>query len=116
MPDDNHPVRAQLIFYMPGSNKHEYFLDFDLPARPVVGDLISIRRPDQEGTEDFIVRRVRWELHHTTNHQGEPPDQIGTVQFLIVECEYALSAHAMETHRRICENHEKNGGCSVVRF
>jgi hypothetical protein len=52
-------MEATLVFVPPGGGDAEYSLQFELPSVPQPESYISITRPDQLGTEDFIVRRKR---------------------------------------------------------
>ncbi|MBC7527929.1 MAG: alpha/beta hydrolase [Chthonomonadaceae bacterium] len=89
-------MKATLIIVPPGGGKYLYSLDFELPAIPQVGDYISVRRPGQEGTEDFIVRRNWWELQYP-NLVGEGSG-VGKVNFLLVECELAKGINSNPSH------------------
>jgi hypothetical protein len=49
-----------------GSEEVDYWLKFNVPQVPCVGDYISIQRPDKPPPygEDMIVRHVWWRLSH----------------------------------------------------
>jgi hypothetical protein len=53
-------MKMTLVFVPAGGGEADYQLDFDLPSVPQPGDYVSIRRPDAQGTVDFIVRRTWW--------------------------------------------------------
>ena len=55
-------MKATLAFVPPGGGEADYYLEFELPGVPQLGDYISIARSGQQGTEDFIVRRTWWYL------------------------------------------------------
>jgi hypothetical protein len=93
--------------FAPGRNKAEYSLDFVLPGVPRPGDYISVARPGVRGTEDFIVRRCWWSLN--APEAGANGD-VGTLDRLIVECEYALSSHSTPQHRQECLAYERETG------
>jgi hypothetical protein len=53
----------------------EFSLEFELPEVPKVGSYISVHRPDIEPhSEDMIVEKIWWRLHHpeTRGVEGEP--------------------------------------------
>lgn len=81
------------------------------PAVPQVGDYITVMREyegelpsnDPVGTEDFIVRRVRWGFTFPDNGQhyheaGSEP--VGSVDAIVVECEMAVGACSSPAHKR----------------
>jgi hypothetical protein len=107
-------MKATLVFVPPGGGDAEYSLQFELPSVPQPGSYISITRPDQQGTEDFIVRRSLWHLEHpTTGAYGE--GETGTMWELGVECEFARGPYSSDEHRRTCDAYER-GGRAVQSF
>jgi hypothetical protein len=111
-------VRARLLFVPPGGGETDYALEFDLPGVPQRGDYISVTRPGQTGTEDFIVRRTWWLLDYP--HKSEmrvsepnkelPPAPMGAVKQLCVECEFALGPYPSDDHKRSCETYKRKKG------
>jgi hypothetical protein len=58
-------VRVSVFVRELGGKKPDYRLEFDLPEVPREGSYISIHRPVHElYSEDLIVRKVWWRLHH----------------------------------------------------
>lgn len=79
-------------------------LDFEMPDVPCPGDRITIQRPGQEGSSDFIVRRRHWTLDHPEcgpprHHVGETVT--GTTRAVTVECEFAIGPYSSEEHKRV---------------
>ena len=107
-------MEATLVFVPPGGGDAEYSLQFELPSVPQPGSYISITRPDQVGSEDFIVRHILWHLEHpTTGAYGE--GETGTMRELGVECEFARGPYSSDEHRRTCDAFEQ-GGREVQSF
>jgi hypothetical protein len=107
-------MKATLVFVPPEGGDAEYYLQFELPSVPQPGSYISITRPDQLGTEDFIVRRSLWHLEHpTTGAYGE--GETGAMRELYVQCEFARGTYSSDEHRRTCDDFER-GGRAVQSF
>jgi hypothetical protein len=101
-------MKVNLAFVPPEVGDTEYSLEFELPSVPQPGSYISIIRPDQGGTEDFIVRRILWHLEHpTTGAYGE--GETGTMRELYVQCEFARTPYSSDEHRRTCDDYEQGG-------
>jgi hypothetical protein len=103
-------MRIRLVAVPPGGGEADYSLEMECPAVPQVGDYITVMReyansaPDQDhvGTEDFIVRRVRWGFTWPDNGQhyhtsGQEP--VGEVDVIVVECEMAIGAYSSPAHK-----------------
>jgi len=103
-------MQIRLFAVPPGGGESEYCLDVECPAIPAAGDYVTVmreheRRPVAEediGTEDFIVRRVRWSFHYpddgeTICEEGEGP--VGQIAAIEVECEKAIGAFSCRAHR-----------------
>lgn len=106
---------VRLAFVPPGGGKADHGLDFELPGVPQPGDYISVMRDNQVGSEDFIVRRTRWQLHHpeAPNTMSEEEAEVtwGTVRTLFVECEFAINPGlSSEEHARSCEAFRRGTG------
>jgi hypothetical protein len=108
-------VKATLIFVPPGGGEADYSLVFELPGVPQPGDYISITRPGQQGSEDFIVRRSWWTLEHPETGAVETTRRAGRVVGLGVECEFARGPYSSEEHRRECDAYDR-GGREVQSF
>ena len=99
-------MKARLVFVPPGGGEAEYTLDFDLPSVPQVGDYVSVTRPGEDGTADFIVRRAWWALNYPSvgvAHGG------GVLHSVIVECEFAHGPRPSAAHQRTCELYASRG-------
>ncbi|MBB4373570.1 hypothetical protein GGD63_006393 [Bradyrhizobium sp. cir1] len=75
-------TRAIVVVREVGKLNPEYSLEFDLPEVPRVGSYISINRPDnpEPYSEDMIVEKVWWRLHHPETRAGfsaSEPAKIG---------------------------------------
>jgi len=108
-------MRIRLVAVPPGGGEADYSLEMECPTVPQVGDYITVMReykngePDKEhmGTEDFIVRRVRWGFtwpdngkHYHTS--GQEP--VGAIDAIVIECEMAIGAFSSPAHKRGIEN------------
>ena len=89
---------VRLGFVPPGGGETDYSLDFDVPELPREGDYICINRPGQIGNEDFIVRRIWWNLETVGDENG--PGKFIAVH---VECEFALSDFSSESHAQVAK-------------
>lgn len=105
-------MKATLVFVPPGGGEADYSLDFELPGAPQPGDYISIKRPEQDGTADFIVRRSWWHLSYPNNelYRPEGDKTTGSLTQLVVECEYSIGPYASTEHKRSAEPYESKGG------
>jgi hypothetical protein len=102
-------MKVNLAFVPPEGGDVEYSLEFELPSVPQPGSYISITRPDQQGTEDFIVRRNLWYLEHPTTESVETTPRTGAVKALGVQCEVARGPYSSDEHRRTCDAYEQGG-------
>jgi hypothetical protein len=101
--------KVQLSFVPPGGGEVDYGLTIMVPAVPREGDYITVMREgktsqsdEHVGTENFIVRRVWWNVKYPddgqmTHEVGKEP--VGTAE-IGVECEFALSAYSSQAHRQ----------------
>ena len=105
-------MKATLFFVPPGGGEHNYSLDFELPGVPQPGDYISITRPNEQGTSDFIVRRTWWSLHYPSDatYKVDGDSTHGSVKEINVECEYARAFTSSEGHLRECERYQRHLG------
>jgi hypothetical protein len=103
-------MQIRLVAVPPGGGEAEYSLMMESTAVPQVGDYITVMRqyengpPDDAhiGTEDFIVRRVRWGFNFPDNGQhyhenGQEP--VGNVDAIVIECEMAIGAYSSPAHK-----------------
>jgi hypothetical protein len=103
---------VKLVFVPPGGGKAVYSLDFDVPAIPRPGDYITVMRPNQTGTEDFVVRRGWWVFQHREARTIQNSQDVvrGSTQSVAVECEFARGHYSSEDHQKACDAYEKRGG------
>ncbi len=106
-----------------GKLKPDFSLRFSLPEVPREGDYISIFRPDAKvHTEDVIVRKVWWHLHHEETRGAASEDDVivGGVRDILVECDPAIGPYARDNWRQWAEAAASRGGkvehFDVVRF
>lgn len=104
-------MKVRLVFVPPGGGEADYSLHFDLPGIPQPGDYISVKRPDQDGTADFIVRRSWWHLNYPNNKAIETAGDTGTGSLteLTVECEYSIGPYASTEHKATAEPYLQGG-------
>lgn len=97
-------VKITVVVREPGTFKPDFFLDFEVPEVPRIGDYISIRRLDQREPygEDVIVRQVWWRLRHPETHgfQSSEKQAVGELVEIFVECDPALSPYSSESWRK----------------
>lgn len=94
-----------------GRQKIDYSLVFDLPEIPRVGEYISVTRPDvAPWTEDFVVRKVWWQLNYP-NSDGyrENDDERGTVADILVLCDQAIGPQSADRWRDGLERRRESG-------
>jgi hypothetical protein len=102
-------MKVRLVFVPPEGGDVEYSLQFELPSVPQPGSYISITRPDQMGTEDFIVRRNLWHLEHPTTGAYGEEGETGAMGELYVQCEFARGPYSSDEHRQTCDAFERGG-------
>jgi hypothetical protein len=97
-------MKVNLSFVPPGGGEIDYSIPFEIPELPRAGDYIYITRPDQKGTENFIVKRTWWNLTF------DEKTGTGSQTDIWVECEFALSPLSSENHKRACERYQGKTG------
>ena len=104
-------MKVTLTIVPPGGGEGEFTLDFDMPGIPQQGDYISVYRPGQMGTEDYIVRRTWWVLDFPSTEAIQPEGNVtvGTTKSFYVECEIARGIFSSEEHSRTCDAYESSG-------
>jgi hypothetical protein len=104
-------MKATLVFVPPGGGEADYSLDFEIPSVPQPGDYVSIKRPGQQGTIDFIVRRTWWHMEYPSDAlYGDPDNPIyGSVTGIVVECEFAIGPYSSPEHKQSCESYKGEG-------
>lgn len=105
-------MNVSLVFVPPGGGESDYTLNFDLPTIPRPGDYISIRRLNQEGTSDFIVRRTWWHLYYPSDalYEDAKDTTHGTVKGIAVECEFARGPYSGNEHKKSCDSYDVRKG------
>lgn len=89
-----------------GSPRPAYWVEFDAPALPRVGDYMSIQRPDKPSRygEGLVVRNVWWRLAHG-GRRGFPDwpakQRAGEV---FVECDPAAHQYSNKSWLRMVES------------
>lgn len=101
-------MKVNLSFVPPGGET-DYSLPIEMPEIPRAGDYLSITRPGQSGTENFIVKRTWWNL------EFDESKSVGSTSEVWVECEFALSPFSSDNHKRACEMYRNRKG-SVEEF
>jgi len=86
-----------------GRLKPDYSLNFSLPALPREGDYISITRPDtpKPWSEDLIVRKVWWNLHHPETAGVAEDVKVGKLTEIFIECDAAEGPYASDHWRKM---------------
>lgn len=100
-------MKLRLVFVPPGGGEADYSLDFDSPAVPVKGDYITITRKDQDGTENFIVKRTWWSFSVGANGEGGRNDGV------YVECEFAKGPLSSTSHKKSVEIYGTQTGTTL---
>jgi len=102
-----------------GKLKPDYSLQFDLPGVPSVGDYISINRPSEPEpySEDLIVRKIWWRLHHpeTESFSISGQEKTGKLTEVFVECDQAIGPYSLDRWRDRLEDASQRG-VAVERF
>lgn len=97
-------MKIHLSFVPPGGGETDYSLIMQMPEIPRAGDYISIFRPGQQGTEDFIVKKTWWHVELKGDSEN------GDTKGIWVECEFAKGAHSSENHKSACETYRAKKG------
>ena len=97
-------MKVNMSFVPPGGGETDYSLPIEMPEIPRAGDYLSIMRPGQSGTENFIVKRTWWNL------EFDESKSVGSTSEVWVECEFALSPLSSDNHKRACEMYKARKG------
>ena len=97
-------MKVNLSFVPPGGGETDYSLTIEMPEIPQQGDYITVTRPGQNGSENFIVKWTWWTLEFVDSKN------IGTTKELWVECEFAVSPFSSDDHKRACEGYKESTG------
>lgn len=95
-----------------GRLKPDFSLEFEAPVLPTIGSYLSIVRPDAKHghTEDLIVRRIWWRLHHpVTGGFASSPVPVGSLVDIQVECDQAIGPHSRDQWRKSLESARERG-------
>lgn len=93
-------MKVMLSFVPPGGGETDYSLPMEMPEIPRAGDYLTITRPGQNGTENFVVKRTWWSL------EFDESKSVGSTTEVWVECEFALSPFSSDTHKKECNRYE----------
>ena len=97
-------MKVNLSFVPPGGGETDYTLPMEMPEIPRAGDYISVFRPEEQGTSDFIVKRTWWNVEFNEGAES------GSTKSIWVECEFAKGHASSESHKGCCESyHVKTG-------
>lgn len=97
-------MKVNLSFVPPGGGKQNYTLEIEMPKIPSKGDYLLIMKPEEKGTENFIVKRTWWGLKVDENKNS------GQVTEIWIECEFALSNQSSESHKDKCVEYKRQTG------
>lgn len=107
-------TRVIIVVREVGKLNPDYSLDFDLPEVPRPGSYISINRPDnpEPYSEDMIVEKVWWRLHHPetrASFSGDEPVKVGKVTEIFVECIQATGPYSSDRWRDMLDARRSHG-------
>src|SRR5712671_5796468 len=107
-------TRVTVVIREVGKLNPDYSLEFELPEVPKVGSYISIHRPDnpEPYSEDMIVEKVWWRLHHPETRavtSGDEPLKIGSLKEIFVECVQAIGPWSTDRWRDKLDQRRKRG-------
>ena len=105
-------VKFTVVVREIGRLKPDYSLEFEAPTLPAIGSYLSIERPDSKHghTEDLVVRRVWWRLHHPeTGGFATEPLKVGKLVDIQVECDQAIGPHSRDQWRSTLEAARERG-------
>lgn len=92
-----------VCFVPHGGGEVDYNAEVEADVLPQVGDYISLRRKNEMGTCDFIVRKTWW------NYKEGDVEGKYTAE-AHVEAEFALSDHSSDSHKKCCEMYKNRKG------
>ena len=95
-------MKVKLGFISSVDGEQDYMLPMELPELPRKGDLISVTRNNETGSEDFIVKDVRWNL------QFDDSKDVGKPLEVWVLCEFAETYWSKDTHKANCKRNGSN--------
>lgn len=95
-------MRVELVLVPIEDEEPHHNLMFEMPGVPQTGDCVTISRPGQSGSTEFVVRRTCWTLNHpetgSNHHAGE--SIVGSTVSVAVECEFAAGPYSSEEHKK----------------
>jgi hypothetical protein len=119
-------MQIRIVAVPAGGEDADYCLEMECPGAPAIGDYIIVRpeyrstslQEDQLGTEDFIVRRIRW--GSALRGHGwpgpiagaRPADDTGMVE---LECDMAIGAFSSPAHLKAAGKDAPKHDLSVYR-
>lgn len=95
-------MRVELILVPIEDEEPHHKLEFEMPGAPQTGDRVTISRPGQSGSTEFLVTRTCWTLDYpemgSIHHAGECV--VGTTNSVTVECEFVAGPYSAEEHKK----------------
>jgi hypothetical protein len=95
------PMKVELVLSPIEEEVPHHKLVFEMPGVPRAGDCVTVTRPGQAGSSEFIVSRTCWTLDcpetGEMHHAGEAV--VGITTAVIVECEYVAGPYSFEEHK-----------------
>jgi len=99
-------MRVELVLVPIEDEEPHHKLVFEMPGVPQPGDCVTISRPGQSGSSEFIVKRTCWTLDHpetgSIHHAGE--SIVGVTTAVTVECEFVAGPYSFEEHKCAAES------------
>jgi len=96
-------MKVELVLVPIEDEEPRHTLVFEMPGVPRAGDCVTISRPCQSGSTEFIVSRTCWTLDHpetgSIHHAGE--SVVGVTTSVTVECQFVAGPYSFEEHRRV---------------
>jgi hypothetical protein len=87
-------MKVAFSFVSAGDTESDYGMECELDVLPNPGDYISVRKPGERASCDFIVKRAFWSFHkNDKQEQAEPVD-------VLIVCEYVISPFSTESHKK----------------
>ena len=99
-------MRVELVLVPIEEEEPHHRLVFEMPGVPRSGDCVTISRPGQSGSSEFVVSRTYWTLDYPET--GSMPHAggsvVGTTTAVTVECEFVAAPYSFEEHKSIAVN------------
>ena len=84
-------------------HKPNHFFHFEVESIPQVGDFITVLVDGDKGSEDFIVKRVRWFFNYPVTGMMEDAKNptYGITKEIWLDCETVVSTYSNDEHKRL---------------